>query len=171
MRDGLVLVLIGLIGIGGFFLWQTYSESRAPQPVNVSVESVVPPPPPKAPAPREKPKPIVVNETPVVAVVAPAPEPPPQPAVVPLPPPPFPAVEEISSGAPAEVVTTKFGDPSLSLLTSTRGRMVGTYVYARDKGRQATVIQLEDGKVASAYSKNAPAQAAGLSVPRQKRTE
>jgi hypothetical protein len=171
MKDGLVLVLIGLLGIGGFFLWQTYSNSLAPgQPVNVPVESFVPPPP-KPPAPREKPKPVVVKEAPVVAVVPPAPEPPPQPAVVPLPPPPFPAVEEISSGAPAEVVTNKFGDPSLSLLTSTHGRVVGTYVYARDKGRRALVIRLEDGKVASAYSKNAPAQAAGLSVPRQKRTE
>ena len=170
MKDGLVLFILGLVGIGGFLLWQAHTNAVQPvSSVTVPSDWTVPPPSPRAPkpAPPVKPPAPVVEAPPVAEVVA-APEPPP---VVQPDPPPFPEVEEISSGAPAEVVTTKFGDPSLSLLTSSGGRMLGTYVYARDKGRQATVIQLEDGRVASVYSKSVPAQAVGLSIPRQKHTE
>ncbi|MSV35420.1 MAG: hypothetical protein EXQ47_07460 [Bryobacterales bacterium] len=171
MKDGLALFVLGLIGIGGFLLWQAHTDAVQPvSSVTVPVDWTVPPPSPPAPkaVPLVKPPAPVVEASPV-AVVVPAPEPPP--TVVQPDPPPFPAVEEISSGAPAEVVTTKFGDPALSMLTSNRRRMVGTYVYARDKGREATVIRLEDGKVTSAYSKGVRAQAVGLSIPRQKRTE
>lgn len=171
MKDGLVLFVLGLIGIGGFLLWQTHGDLFQSASVGAPVESVVPPalapPPAPKPAPRVNPAPVV--ETPVVAEAAPAPAPPPAPPVVAPEPPPFPAVEEIANGAPSEVVTTKFGDPALSTLTSSGGRLLGTYVYARDKGREATVIQLEDGRVASAYSKNAPVPVSGLSIPRQQK--
>ncbi len=175
MKDGLVLFVLGLIGIGGFLLWQTHGDLFRTASVSAPVESNVQPAPaapaPK-PAPRVKPAPRPVVETPAVVVEAvAAPEPPPAPPVVPQEPPPFPAVEEIANGALSEAVTTKFGDPTLSMLTSNGGRMRGTYVYARDKGREATVVQMEDGRVATAYSKNAPVPASGLSIPRQKHSE
>jgi len=44
--------------------------------------------------------------------------------------------------------------------------MVETFVYARDRGRLATVIHLEDGRVSSAYTKSSPPPAAGMSIPR-----
>lgn len=174
MKDGLVLFVLGLIGIGGFLLWQTHGDSlRTASSVSAPAESSVQPAPAPAPkpTPRANPAPPPVVETPVVAEVVAVPEPAPAPPVVPQEPPPFPAVEEIANGAPSEAVTTKFGDPALSMLTSNGGRMLGTYVYARDKGREATVVQLEDGRVATVYSKNAPAAASGLSIPRQKHIE
>ena len=171
MKDGLVLFVLGLIGIGGFLLWQTHGDPFRTASVSAPVESNAQPAPAPKPAPRVKPAPPPAVDAPAVVDAVVAPEPPPAPPVVPQEPLPFPAVEEIASGAPSEAVTTKFGDPALSMLTSNGGRMLGTYVYARDKGREATVVQLEDGRVATAYSKNAPAAASGLSIPRQKRIE
>ena len=174
MKDGLVLFVLGLIGIGGFILWQQHGDLFQPLlPVSAPAESnaAAPvPPTPKPALPRVQNSPAPVVETPAVAEVAPVP-PPSAPPAAPRDPPPFPAVDEIASGDPGDVVTSKFGDPALSTLTSNGGRILGTYVYARDGGRQATVIQLEDGRVASAYSKMAPAPAGGLSIPRQRRSE
>ena len=171
MRDGLILLISGLVGIGGVVLW--WQGSHATRPVDDHAITVVksePPPAPKRVVARPKRAPRTVEQAPAVAQeVQPVTEPAPAPAPVavahePLP---FPSSEEISKGVPEEAVTTKFGDPTLSLVTTSRGQVRGTYVYARQKGRQATVIQLLNGKVSSAYSKTAPVTASGLSIPRQ----
>jgi len=45
--------------------------------------------------------------------------------------------------------------------------MVETMVYARERGRSATVIRIEDGKVAAAYTQTEPVVPPGLSAPRR----
>ena len=59
----------------------------------------------------------------------------------------------------------KYGTPAISVLTSDHGHVLNTYVYSKDKGRSETVIQLEDGKVASAVSKSTPTPPTGIEVP------
>ncbi len=88
------------------------------------------------------------------------------------PPPPFPIADKIPAGLRGDSVTGTYGDPALSALTSTGRHVVETFVYARDRGRSATVIRLEDGKVAGSSAQSEPVQASGLSVPpRTFRTE
>jgi hypothetical protein len=45
--------------------------------------------------------------------------------------------------------------------------MIETFVYSKDRGRNATVIRLEDGKVATAYSQAERLVPPGLSAPRR----
>jgi hypothetical protein len=179
MKDGIVLLIVGVVGIAGIFLWREHVDPFHPArylnaPPEPRPESALGLPAAKPNNRPPKPAPAPIAEAPTVVEAAPVPvEPPaaPAPPVVPRDPPPFPAVDQIASGALEETVTGTYGDPAISALTSSRGHMVGTYVYARDGGRVATVIHLEDGIVASATSKSSPPPAAGLSVPRRKRPE
>ena len=179
MKDGVLLLAVGLVGIVGIFLWRAQVDPFHPERYLNEAKESQPAPEPSSPPAKpvvraSKPAPVAVAPAPVVeAAPAPPVEPPPAPApqAVLHDPPPFPAVDEIASGAPEETVTGKFGDPAISALTSSGGHSVGTYVYARERGRVATVIHVEDGIVASATSTSLPTPAAGLSVPRPKRTE
>ena len=166
LKDGVVLVVICLIVVGGLAVWWTQASTH---PLSAAAPQVQEPAPVPAPAPvvkriaRPKPAPPPVVEEPVVvAEVAPPPAP-----VVQVPPPPFPVVEQIASGAHVDAITNKYGDPALSAVTSTGGHMVETFVYSRNRGRNATVIRLEDGKVATAYSQAEPMVPPGLSAPRR----
>jgi len=169
LKDGVVLSVICLILAGGIFLWWTQTSARtygapadpqfqqpepAPKPAPVVVKTVVKPKP--IPAPVEQPA--VIPAPPVVAEAAP---------VVKRDPRPFPAVDQIPTGVHEDSITTKYGDPALSAVTSTGGHMVETFVYARQQGRSATVIRLEDGKVSSAYTQSEPVLPPGLSAPRR----
>jgi hypothetical protein len=49
--------------------------------------------------------------------------------------------------------------------------MVETFVYSKDRGRNATVIRMEDGKVATAYSQAEPFVPPGLSAPRRYKSQ
>ena len=163
LKDGVVLMVICLIALGGLAVWWTQTPSH----FNAAVPQVLGPAPAPAPAPvvkkasKPKPPPPIVEE-PATAVAAEA-----SPAPVQVAPPPFPAVEQIANGAHADAITDKYGDPALSAVTSTGGHMVETIVYARNRGRNATVIRLEDGKVATAYSQAEPTVPPGLSAPRR----
>jgi hypothetical protein len=167
LKDGVVLMVICLIVLGGLGVWWMQTSTR---PLEATAPQVQEPAPVPAPAPvvkkvaRPKPAPAAVVEEPVavVAPVTPAPAP-----VVQVPPPPFPAVGQIASGAHADAITTQYGDPALAAVTSTGGHMVETFVYSRNRGRNATVIRLEDGKVAAAYSQAEPMVPPGLSAPRR----
>jgi hypothetical protein len=167
LKDGVVLMVICLIVVGGLAVWWTQTPSH---PVEATAPQVQEPAPVPAPAPvvkrvaRPKPAPPPVVEEPVAVVVPVAPPPAP---VVQGPPPPFPAVEQIVSGAHETAITDKYGDPALAAVTSRRGHMVETFVYAKDRGRNFTIIRLEDGKVATAYSKAEPFVPPGLSAPRR----
>jgi hypothetical protein len=170
MKDGVVLMVICLIVLGGVAVWWTQTPAH---PLTAAGPQVQEPAPAPAPAPvvkkvsRPKPAPPPVVEEPVVvAVVAPPPAP-----VVQVPPPPFPAVEQIASGSHEAAITDKYGDPSLSAVTSTGGHMVETFVYSKNRGRNATVIRLEDGKVATAYSQAEPLMPPGLSAPRRYKSQ
>jgi hypothetical protein len=148
--------------LGGLAVWWTQTPAH---PVTATAPQVQEP----APLPliknvsRPKPAPPPVVEEPVaVAAVIPPPAP-----KVQLPPPPFPAVEQIASGSHETAITDKYGDPALSAVTSSGGHMVETFVYSRNRGRNATVIRLEDGKVATAYSQAEPFVPPGMSAPRR----
>ena len=79
----------------------------------------------------------------------------------------FPLAEGIVAGTSEERIRVKYGDPDVSTLTSSKGRIVTTYVYARDAGRSAVVILFEDGKVATAYKKTIAVPPPGFSAPRR----
>jgi type IV secretory pathway VirB10-like protein len=165
LKDGVVLMVICLIVVGGLAVWWTQTPTH---PLNATAPQVQEPAPVPVPAPvvkkvaKPKPAPPVVEQPVAVAAVVPPPAP-----VVKLPPPPFPAVEQIASGAHVDAITNKYGDPALSAVTSTGGHMVETFVYSKNRGRNATVIRLEDGKVATAYSQAEPFVPPGMSAPRR----
>jgi hypothetical protein len=169
MKDGVVLAVVLLMVAGGLFLWWTQTPTHYGTPV--ADTQVQPPEPAPKPAPVVKARPKPKKEEPVVEYAAPAPEPAPvvvaAAPVVHRDPPPFPAVEQIPTGVHLDSITGKYGDPQLSAVTSTGGHMVETMVYARERGRSATVIRIEDGKVASAYSQTEPVVPPGLSAPRR----
>jgi len=165
LKDGVVLMVICLIVLGGLAVWWTQAPAH---PVTANAPQVQEPAPAPPPAPvvkrvsRPKPVPPPVVEEPVAVVVVPPPAP-----KVQLPPPPFPAVEQIASGSHETAITSRFGDPALSAVTSSGGHMVETFVYSKNRGRNATVIRLEDGKVATAYSQAEPFVPPGMSAPRR----
>jgi hypothetical protein len=166
LKDGVVLMVICLIAVGGLAVWWTQTPAH---PVTATAPQVQKPAPAPPPAPvvkrvsRSKPAPPPVVEEPVtVAEVIPPPAP-----KVQLPPPPFPAVEQIASGSHETAITSKYGDPALSAVTSSGGHMIETFVYSRNRGRTATIIRLEDGKVATAYSRAEPFVPPGMSAPRR----
>ena len=168
LKDRVVLAVICLIVVGAVFvLWTQTSvhfSSRPPEPQAQAPE-------PAKPAPAvvkaiRKPK-LVLEPVPEPPAVV---EAPPAPVVVPVvqhDPPPFPVVAQIAAGAHEDSITGKYGDPALSAVTSTDGHMVETFVYAKNRGREATVIRIEDGKVSSAYSQSEPVPPSGLSAPRR----
>jgi hypothetical protein len=77
-------------------------------------------------------------------------------------------VEQIEAGSHEEAITSTYGSPTVTTLTSSRGHMIENLIYKRPAGHSAAVIQLEDGKVSSAYTKPEPPQGEGLSIPRPK---
>ena len=171
MKDSVVLAVVFLIVAGALFLWWTQTPAHYGSPV-LDTQAQQPEPAPK-PAPvvlkakRIKPAPEPVVEE---AALAPALEPVVVATAAPVvhrDPPPFPAVEQIPTGVHQDSITGKYGDPQLSAVTSTGGHMVETMVYARERGRSATVIRIEDGRVASAYSQTEPVLPPGLSAPRR----
>jgi hypothetical protein len=169
LKDGVVLMVICLVVVGGLAVWWTQTSVH---PVTATAPQIQEPVPAPAPAPvvkkvsRPKPLPPPVVEEPVAVVVAPPPAP-----VVQAPPPPFPSVEQIASGSHETAITGRFGDPSLFAVTSAGGHMVETFVYSKNRGRNATVIRLEDGKVATAYSQAEPFVPPGLSAPRRYKSQ
>jgi hypothetical protein len=171
LKDGVVLAVICLIVVGGIFAWwigiPMHSSNAAAEP-QVQTEPVPAPAPAivkKARLPHPDLAPVV--EQPVVLEAAPSPQVSAAVPVVQPDPPPFPAVEQIATGVREAAITGKFGDPVLSAVTSTRGHMVETFVYARGRGHSATIIRLEDGKVVSSYSQTEPVLPPGLSAPRR----
>lgn len=168
LKDGVVLAVVLLIVAGALFLWWTQTPTHYGSPVaDTQAQPVEPPKPaPLVAKTRPKPKPEPVVEQ---AELAPAAEPVvvAAPPVVHRDPPPFPMVEQIPTGVHEDTITGKYGDPQLSAVTSTGGHMVETMVYARERGRSATVIRIEDGKVSSAYTQTEPVVPPGLSAPRR----
>src|SRR5258706_15655720 len=111
MKDGVVLMVICLVVLGGLAVWWTQTPAH---PVTATAPQIQEPAPAPVPAPvvkkvsKLKPVPPPVAEEPVAVVVAPPPAP-----VVQGPPPPFPSVEQIANGSHEAAITGKYGDPSL----------------------------------------------------------
>jgi len=167
LKDGVVLVVISLIVLGGIFVWWTQAPTHslsAPAEPQVQESQANTKPSPlvvkASPKPKSAPDPVV--EPPAVIETAPIPVP-----VVQRDQRPFPAVEQIATGGHEDSITGKYGDPALSAVTSTGGHMVETFVYVKDRGRLATVIRLQDGRVSATYSQSDPTMPAGLSAPRR----
>jgi len=164
-KDGTVLTAICLIVVGGVVAWWQTSTHFLNPTVGYAVQETKPAPPPPLVARRPVgPKPPATAEPPAV-VASPV-------AVGAIPavrhdPLPFPVVERIPAGVHEDSVTGTYGDPALSAVTSTEGHTVETFVYTRGRGQSATVIRLEDGKVAGAYSQSEPVLPPGVSAPRR----
>jgi len=170
LKDGFVLTVICVIVVAAIFAWWTTSS---PHYYGAPVESRFLEPEPTAPPPvvaktthrplrPAVPEPVTAPPAVELSPMAAAP-----PALVEHDPPPFPSVEQIAAGAHGDTITGKYGNPALSAVTSTRGHMIETFIYARDRGRSATIIRLEDGKVAAAFSQTQPLAPTGLSAPRR----
>lgn len=172
LKDGTVLMAVCIIALGGLAAWWIHAPMH---PVGSAVTQVAEPAAP-VPAPvvkhvaKLKPVQPEVEEQPVEAAVeapvAPAPAP-----VVQAPAQPFPAAGQISAGAHEDAITDKYGNPALSTVTSSGGHVVETFVYSKDRGRNATVIRLQDGKVATTYTQTEPVVPPGLSAPRRDHTQ
>jgi len=69
------------------------------------------------------------------------------------------AGDGIFANTPKQAIAKTYGEPALSTRRVDRGHDLETLVYARDRGKEVTVILLEDGKVpsASTYSGIKPA--------------
>jgi hypothetical protein len=174
----IALFVFSVLVLGCVLLWRDNADPfhlsayvNRPRATPAVVPDAVPSPPAK---PASKPvaarvvKPAVVETppAPVIAEASPKPVVPVRAPAPPVDPPPFPQVDQIASGASANMVIDKYGAPAISALTSDRGHVLNTYIYAKDRGRSETVIQLEDGKVASAFAKSMPAPPSGILVPR-----
>ncbi len=175
MRDAVLVSGLVLVAVAGIYLLlRSHAEPLRSPPYNVSA---APEPSPAKPA-RSKParslgaaKPKLtvpslepVAEGPVVSEAAPEVRPP-APIVMPDPPP-FPRADRVAPGLLKDTVTTAYGGPAISAVTSADGHMVETMVYAQKGGRSETVIRLEEGKVSSAYTKITATPATGVLVPR-----
>jgi hypothetical protein len=173
----IALFVLSVAVLGCILLWRDHADpfdlrSYVNRPSQAAANpdpapSVAAPTSPKPVAVRAV-KPVVVETppAPVIAEAAPQPAEPAQPPAPPADPLPFPSVDQIASGASGDAVLDKYGTPAISALTSDRGHVLNTYIYAKDQGRSETVIQLEDGKVASAYSKSTRPSPTGILVPR-----
>jgi hypothetical protein len=175
LKDGVVLLVIFLIVVGGIFAWWTQSlthslsatveqipESNAALKTSSTIAKATPKPKPARVTVAEEPAVVEASGSPQVAAADP---------VVHADPPPFPSVENITTGLPEDSITRTYGDPALSAMTSTGGHMVETFVYARDGGGLATVVRLVDGRVFAVYSQSGPARAVGVSAPPRWRKE
>jgi hypothetical protein len=175
MKDGVVLLVIFLIVVGGIFALWTHGPAHS---LSATVEQV-----PESSAalktastiakstPKPKPVRVTVAEEPAVLEAIDSPQVAAADPVGHAYPPPFPSVEEITTGLSEDSITGTYGDPALSAMTSTGGHTVETFVYARDGGGRATVVRLVDGSVFAVYSQSGSARAVGVSVPARRRKE
>ena len=171
MRD--LILALGFVAIVtvGVYMWQSNIDPLHPflSAISGPIESAPSAPEPAAPAAKPKPAVPVVPREPVVAapVISEAAHslPPSTPAVAPTPLP-FPTADKIAAGSPGDTVTTEYGGPAIAAVTSADGHMVETYVYARKGDRSQTVIRLEEGRVAEAYTRMFAAPVSGMSIPR-----
>jgi len=168
LKDGVVLLVISLIVVGAILVWWTQAPAHPLTATVAAAPEVQEPVPAPKPAPQLviKPASHPAEEAPVVVASVPVAEPVPAAAVVERDPLPFPAVEQISTGVHESSITSKYGDPALSAMTSRDGHMVETLVYSRGDGGSSTIIRIEDGKVSGAYSQSGPTVPAGFSAPR-----
>lgn len=171
MKEVPVLVWISVLIVGGIGIWLATGASlpffgaQPPvvQPANDAqpdnsqtevakkVDTAKPVKKPAAATAKTTPPAAAVPEPVVVAPVAEVVIAPPVPAPAPKR---FPSANEIPVGAERENISERFGEPSLATTaTSDHGRMRETLIYSRKSGRDVTVINIEDGKVLSAYSR------------------
>ena len=189
MIGRIVLILVCVLGVGGIYLWQErmypFTPKQGPAVADSSQESQAPPSEAKpkakataksaatspAPSPLASVTPGSSAEAAASAdastVASATPEATAVPVVPVADPPPFPTVQQITAGEAEDTVRQKYGDPDISSLTSKDGHIERTYVYTRDRGYSETVIHLEDGKVATAYTRSTPPPPTGISIPRR----
>ena len=79
---------------------------------------------------------------------------------------PIDAGDQILASTQKETIAKTYGEPALSIRRVDRGHDLETLVYTRDRGKEVTVILLEDGKVPSAYSQSGITSALDTPRPR-----
>jgi hypothetical protein len=168
LKDGVVLLVIFLIVVGGIFAWWTQTATRsssptveqipeltaAPKSASTIAKAIRKPKPARAMV-SERPATVEAREIPQVATPDP---------VVQTDPPPFPSVEKIAIGLPEDSITRTYGDPALSAMTSNGGHTIETFVYAPGGDGLATVVRFVDGRVFAVYSQSGPTRPVGVSA-------
>ena len=173
-KDGVVVLIVGLIALGAGAVWWTQVPKGSwgrntvePQVQESETPSKTPPASGKPAGIIRKPSAASVVEEPSAGEAAASAQVSPSTPIVPPDPPPFPAVEQIVPGVRLDSITGTYGQPALSTVTLTDGHLVETLIYSGNRNHSATIIRLEDGKVAAAYSRPEPVLPAGVSVPRR----
>ena len=162
MRDGIPILMLSVLAIGGVGFWLTRLDAFNPTRTRVGfTPSAETNEKPKTSAagkssitkPRAESahiKPHAVEETTmVVSVKVPETSPP---NATPSEPPPFPNADQIRINTHKLKISERFGSPALSAMTTDQGHTMETFVYERDRGRALTIIRFKDGEVFSVYS-------------------
>ena len=150
-----ILLFAAIAGAAWWYIANYSYHPYGPQTASASAEAS-PAPSPK-PVPAKSPARVApaAHEEPAAAPVEPAPQPappvaevrtvaPPQPS--PQPPPPG-ALDNVRPGMPENQVLDLLGQPTLSAMTSDRGRLNETYVYPRKVPGPFALIHMSDGRV------------------------
>lgn len=150
-----IVIFAALAGVAWWYISNYSYHPYGPQSAPASAEASPAPPskpaPPKS-APRIAP---AAPEKPAESPAEPAPQPapavaevrkaaPPEPA--PQPPPPG-ALDNVRPGMQENQVVELLGQPTLSAMTSDRGRLAETYVYPRRIPGPFALIHMSDGRV------------------------
>ena len=153
MKDGLILLLVSIVLVGGVAMWLLGIDPAAPfRSANVIVRQEPEPPPAGSQAKAKQASKLSKSRIPQKSAViehAPTPRVPTAAAID--------AVERIPTSLQKEIISKTYGEPALSTTRVVRGRELETLVYTRDRGKEVTVISLEDGKVPLAPSGIKPA--------------
>jgi hypothetical protein len=162
MNNGLSLLLVSIVTVAGVAVWLPGIDSVSPfRSANVIVRQEPQPPPISSHAKvKQTSKPSRIPQKSAVIEHAPTRE-----ASTAAP---IDAGDRILANTPKEAIAKTYGEPTLSTRRVDRGHDLESLVYARDRGKEVTVILLEDGKVPSASPaplRHARLVAAGPAAP------
>jgi hypothetical protein len=144
MKNGLSLLLVSIVTVAGVAVWLLGIDSVSPfRSENVIVRQEPQSPPISSHAKvKQTSKPSRIPQKGAVIENAPTRE-----ASTAAP---IDADDRIFANTPNEAIAKTYGEPTLSTRRVDRGHDFETLVYTRDRGKEVTVILLEDGKVPSA---------------------
>jgi hypothetical protein len=163
MKYGFSLLLVCMVTAAGVAIWLLGIDPiRSFRSANGIVRQE-PQPPPEAslhPKAKQASKPIRPRIPQTRAVIEPATtqEVPTLPPIV--------AGDQIPTATQKEAIVNTNGNPALSIRRVDHGHDLESLVYTRDRGREVTIISLEDGKVSSAYSQSGITSAVDAPRPR-----
>jgi hypothetical protein len=161
MKHGLGLVLVCIVTVAGVAMWRLGIDPVRPfRSANVIVRQEPEAPQETSSHAKQASKATRPRIPQTHAVIEPAP-----PQEVSAATPTF-AGDQVPAETQKEALMKTQGEPTLSTIRVDRGHDLETLVYTRDRGKELTVISLEDGKVSSAYSQSGIGSAVDTPRPR-----